>query len=80
MFCADKMTVSGLQRYVRIVDAVLNSASYLSCEDRINLIHEILDSTTNPRKDEIEVLCKASEDVNMEHNLALSSWRRAGNL
>ena len=38
------MTLSGLQRYARIVETVLASNAFLGTQERVDLIHELHDA------------------------------------
>ena len=74
------MTVSGLERYVRIVETVRQTHHRMSLSpaDHWDIINELLDSDKNPTFEEIEKYCDDyAENVSCK-NMARASWMRRG--
>lgn len=75
-----KMTVSGLERYVRIVETVRQTYHRMSLSpaDHWAIINDLLDSDKNPTFDEIEKYCDDYAKNVSGENMARASWPRAG--
>lgn len=71
-----KLSVSGLERYVRICDVVLTSHEHLTGADRMQLICDLLEVDKNNTVDEINAACKKTADDNLEYNLIVAQSRR----
>lgn len=52
------MLVSGLERYVRIVDTCVCSKKHLTMGDRLEIAMKLINSRTNPTRPEIETILK----------------------
>lgn len=76
----ESLTFSGLQRYVRISETVRNSDAYLSCDDRHQLICDLLDEKGNPTVAEIEKRCAELADVNLGYNMTNAQILRTAHL
>ena len=64
----DRLTFSGLQRYVMICDCVFNSDEYLSSGDRAAIIQDLLDDTKPLTARDIAARCKQYADEHMDQD------------
>ena len=76
MFDPKKMTFSAFERYVRIVETVRNSNAFLSADDRMRVICDLLDGGDSPSIESIEAVCKSEADTHLEYNIALAARNR----
>jgi len=67
----EKMTFSGFERYVLIVETVRYNDAHISPGDRMDIINELLESGRNYTKQEIDAIVKREESERMEFNLAM---------
>lgn len=65
----EKMSVSYLERYMRIVETVRLSDQHLSPRDRLELIDELLDQHGNHSTEYIEHRCKKMSDERSGDNM-----------
>ena len=66
----NKLLMSGLQRYVKIVEVVRCSNAFLSGGDRMALINELLDyEPSDPTVEQIEKRCTALANAMLQTNM-----------
>ncbi len=66
----NRLLMSGLQRYVKIVEVVRSSDAFLSGDDRMALINEMLDHEPgNPTVKQIEARCQKLADAMLQTNM-----------
>ena len=71
----ERLTFSGLQRYVKICDSVFDSDEHLSQGDRAQVIQNLLDTQKDPTTTEIEAYCKDYADKHLEQNMVAARLR-----
>ena len=64
-----KMTFSGLKRYVLISEVVANTDAHLSGAERHELTQELVSELWNPTVAQVEERCAALADVNSGGNM-----------
>jgi len=66
---SESLLMAGLKRHVRICDAVLNSSAFLSSDDRVQIMQNLLEAKGNPSINEIEAVCTEWADDNLSFNM-----------
>lgn len=65
----ERLTFSGLVRYVMICECVFNSDAFLSQSDRAQVIQNLLARPEMPTPESIEAYCQVYADNQLEANM-----------
>lgn len=65
----ERLTFSGLERYVMVCECVFNSDEHLSQEDRAQIIQDLLAQPEKHTPKSIAKHCKMEADVRLETNM-----------